>query len=519
MKPLETRYARSGGLHIAYQVIGQGALDLVVVPGFISNLDVQWEDAGYSRLIARLSAFSRVIQFDKRGTGLSDRVDPAALPDLPARMDDIRAVMDAAGSGRAAILGVSEGAAMAMLFAATCPERTRFLVLHGGYAHFHTSVMDRKSLERFLETLETRWGSGATLESLAPRRAKDERFAAWWARFERLSASPAAVLSLVRMNAAIDIRGVLPALSVPTLLIHRTEDAYVGPDASRYLKAKIAGARMVELPGSDHPIWTSDVDRIADEIEEFLTGTRPIAETDRVLAALLVARIDGAERLASSLGDRAWLKRSEDFRAAAFAAAEQLCARDIRWEGDRLVARFDGPARAIRTALALRQAGEALRLPLAQGVHVGEIETGGETMTGLAVRVAERIAQSAKPGEIAASSLAAELSAGSGLHFAARDAIEVEGHGQPLAIVLVVAEQHLEPVAARKRTQPSLDMLTGREREILALVADGMSNPAIAARLALSEHTVKRHVANILAKLDLPSRTAAAAFSAGQAGH
>jgi pimeloyl-ACP methyl ester carboxylesterase/DNA-binding CsgD family transcriptional regulator len=519
VKPLETRYARSGGLHIAYQVVGQGALDLVFAPGFVSNLDLQWEDAGYSHLLTRLWAFSRVIQFDKRGTGLSDRVDAAALPDLKTRMDDIRAVMDASGSGRAAILGVCEGAPMAMLFAATYPERTRALVLYGGYAHFHSSVMDKKALERFLETADASWGGGATLESFAPRLMKDARFAAWWARFERLSASPGAAMALARMNAAIDIRDVLPALSVPTLLIHRTDDPHVSPEASRYLKQKIAGARLVELPGGDHPIWLGDIDRIADEIEEFLTGTRPVREVDRVLAALLVARIDGAERLASRLGDRAWLKRSEDFRAAAFAAAERLCARDIRWEGDRLVARFDGPARAARTALVLREAGEALRLPLAQGVHVGEIETGGETMTGLAVQVAERIAQSAKPGEIAASSLVAELSAGSGLHFAARDAIEVEGHGQPLAIVLVVAEQHLEPAAARKRVQPSLDALTLREREILALVADGMRNPAIAVSLALSEHTVKRHVANILAKLDLPSRTAAAAFSVGQAGH
>lgn len=518
MKLPDTRYARSGDLHIAYQVAGQGALDLVFVPGFISNLDLHWEDPGYSRLLTRLAAFSRLIQFDKRGTGLSDRVDTAALPSPETRMDDIRAVMDAAGSGRAAIFGASEGVPMAILFAAAYPERTRALVLYGGYAHFPSWVMDEKALQRFMEMMETRWGSGATLKDFAPGLAGDERFVSWWARFERLSASPGAAISLARMNAAIDVRSVLSAIRVPTLLIHRSNDVHVSPEGSRYLKERIPGARLVELPGRDHPVWTGDVDRIAGEVEEFLTGARPVFEADRVLATLLVARIEGAERLASRLGDRAWLKRCEDFRASAFIAAERLGARDLRWDGDRLLARFDGPARAVRAALVLREAGEALELSLGQGVHVGEIETGRETMTGLAVQVAEHIAGLAKSGEIAASALVAELSAGSGLHFAARGVLEGEGHGQPLALVLVISEQHLEPVAPRKHAAPSLDVLTAREREILARVADGMSNPAIAARLALSEHTVKRHVANILAKLDLTSRTAAAAISAGDKG-
>lgn len=519
MKPVETRYAESSGVHIAYQLVGQGALDLVLVPGFISNLDVNREDPGYSHLLKRLSAFSRVIQLDKRGTGLSDRVDPTALPDLRSRMDDVRAVMDAAGSGRAAIFGASEGAAMAILFAKTYPERTRALVLYGGYAHFHRWVMDEADFQRFLDMAKACWGSGVTLKALAPRLLNDERFAMWWARLERLSASPAGALSLARMNAAIDIRGVLPMIDTPALLIHRSNDAYVSIEGSRYIRDRIAGARLIEIPGSDHPVWTGDVDRIADEIEEFLTGTRPASEIDRVLAALLVARIDGAERLAARLGDRAWLKRCEDLRTAAFAAAERFGAQGMRWDGDRLLARFDGPARAARTALALRDAGTALGLPLAQGVHVGEIETSGDTMTGLAVQITERIAGWAKPGEIAASSLLAELSAGSGLHFAAQGMAELEGAGHPLPVVLVVAEQHLEPMMPKTRMQPSLDVLTAREREILALVADGMSNPRIAARLDLSEHTVKRHVANILAKLDLASRTAAAAFSVSQGGH
>ncbi|WP_292126644.1 alpha/beta hydrolase, partial [Mesorhizobium sp.] len=251
MRPIETRYARSGDVRIAYQVVGQGSFDLVFVPGFISNLDLQWEDEGYSRLLKRLSAFSRLILFDKRGTGLSDRVDNRHLPGLETRMDDVRAVMDATGSGRAAILGASEGAPMAMLFAATYPERTRALVLYGGYAHFHKWVMPQERLEAFIEIAETCWGTGATLPNFAPGRVDDTHFARWWARFERLSAGPTAAAALARMNADIDVRGILSAISAPTLLIHRRNDARVDPEASRFLATKIRGARLAEIPGRD----------------------------------------------------------------------------------------------------------------------------------------------------------------------------------------------------------------------------------------------------------------------------
>ena len=310
MRPIETRYARSGEVRIAYQVVGQGAFDLVFVPGFISNLDLHWEDEGYSRLLKRLSAFSRLILFDKRGTGLSDRVDTHHLPSLETRMDDVRAVMDAAGSGRAAILGASEGAPMAMLFAATYPERTRALVLYGGYAHFHKWVMPPERLETFIETAETSWGTGATLPNFAPGRVDDTHFAQWWARFERLSASPTAAAALARMNAGIDVRGILPMISAPTLLIHRRNDARVNPEASRFLAKKIPHARLVEIAGRDHPIWTGDVDRVADLIEECLTGEPAVADTERVLAALLVTRIYDTAKL----GDRMWSERSQRFQ-------------------------------------------------------------------------------------------------------------------------------------------------------------------------------------------------------------
>ncbi|RWA82623.1 alpha/beta fold hydrolase [Mesorhizobium sp.] len=513
MRPIETRYARSGDVRIAYQVVGQGSFDLVFVPGFISNLDLQWEDEGYSRLLKRFSAFSRLILFDKRGTGLSDRVDTRHLPSVEARMDDVRAVMDAAGSGRAAILGASEGAPMAMLFAATYPERTRALALYGGYAHFHKWVMAPERLEAFIETVETSWGTGATLPNFAPGRVDDTHFAQWWGRFERLSASPTAAAALARMNAGIDVRGILATISAPTLLIHRRNDARVDPEASRFLTRKIHGARLVELPGRDHPIWTGDVDRVADLIEEFLTGQPAVADTERVLAALLVTRIYDTAKL----GDRMWSERSQRFQETWRLLVGRHGGRVAGTHGELMISRFDGPARAIRCAAALRDAAQQIGVASAQGVHVGEIEMRGAPV-GLTARVTMQLAVHAGRGDILASRLVAELAIGSGLHFVDAGRISLDELGEPLPVVQATSEQHLEPACRPKSKPMEPAALTARESEVVSLIADGKSNAAIAAELKLSEHTVKRHVANILLKLDLPSRAAAAAFSARHAG-
>ncbi|MCT7375941.1 alpha/beta fold hydrolase [Chelativorans salis] len=511
----ETRYARNGNTRIAYQAIGQGALDLVFVPGFISNLDLHWEDPGYSRLLRRLSSFSRLIQFDKRGTGLSDRVDPAHLPSLETRMEDVHAVMDAAGSGRAALLGSSEGAPMSILFAATYPERTRALVLYGGYAHFHRWVQGPEAVAHFTEEAERSWGTGAMLRHFAPGRVEDPHFSRWWARFERLSASPTAAVALTRMNALIDLRAILPSIRVPTLVIHRQEDVRVDPEAGRYLAQNIPGARLIEIPGRDHPIWTGDVDQVADVIEEFLTGIRPQPQTSRALATLLASGMVGPERHAAKLGDRHWLERAEQLRTAAAGAVERFGGRIVTLDLERLIARFDGPAQAAGCATILRETAQWLGLRLSQGLHVGEVEISGDVIAGLAVHVTERIARHADAGEILASSVTAELSAGSGLHFCDREEIAVEGLSRPMRLVTMMTEQHLEP-ARHRRKEADLGKLSAREREVLALVANGLSNPAIAADLRLSEHTVKRHVANILLKLDLPTRAAAAALAARQ---
>jgi pimeloyl-ACP methyl ester carboxylesterase len=295
MRSPETRYAKSGDVRIAYQVIGNGPIDLVFVPGFLSNLDVHWEDPGYSHLLKRLGTFTRLIQFDKRGTGLSDRVDNRDLPSLETRMDDVRAVMDAAGSGRAALLGASEGAPMSILFAATYPERTRALVLYGGYAHFHTWVLGPDALASFVNSAERTWGSGASLAAFAPGRVDDAHFKAWWARLERLSVSPSAAITLARMNAQIDVRHALAGIRVPTLVIHRANDARVKIAGGRYLAQKIHGARFIEVPGRDHPIWTGDIDLVVDKVEEFLTGERPAPNPDRVLATLIMTRLTWGE--------------------------------------------------------------------------------------------------------------------------------------------------------------------------------------------------------------------------------
>jgi pimeloyl-ACP methyl ester carboxylesterase/DNA-binding CsgD family transcriptional regulator len=510
MKPPETRYARSGDVRIAYQVIGNGPIDLVFVPGFLSNLEVHWEDPGYSHLLQRLGAFTRLIQFDKRGTGLSDRVDIRDLPSLETRMDDVRAVMDAAGSGRAVLLGASEGAPMSILFAATYPERTRALVLYGGYANFHIWVMGPDALASFMANAERTWGSGASLANFAPGRVDDARFKAWWSRFERLSVSPSAAIALSRMNAGIDVRHVLASIRVPTLVIHRTNDARVKIAGGRYLAQKISGAKFVEMPGRDHPIWTGDIDAVVDKIEEFLTGERPAPSHDRVLVTLVVARLTGAARPAAFAGDRVWNERVARLREIAAETVARHGGRPID-RGAEIVARFDGTVRAVRCALALQEVARSVELRLATGVHTGEVEIRDDAVAGLAIHIAEQIAARAAADEVLVSAIVKDLVPGSGLHFVEHGDEAIEGADGPVRVLAVMAEQHLEPHGRAVRT-PRLETLSAREREVLGLVADGLSNAAIAEALRLSDHTVKRHVANILLKLDLPTRAAAAAL-------
>ncbi|MDP3961312.1 MAG: alpha/beta fold hydrolase [Pseudorhodobacter sp.] len=485
------------------------------MPGFISNLEVHWEDPGYAGLLRRLSAFSRLIQFDKRGAGLSDRVDPAHLPDLAVRIEDLNAVLDATGSGRAALLGSSEGAPMAIQFAVDHPERVRALVIYGGYAHFHTAVAGPATVARFIAEIERSWGTGASLRFFAPDRLDDPHFKAWWARLERLSVSPTAARSLTEMNAAIDVREMLGRIRVPTLVLHRRDDVRVRFEAGRELARAIPGARFIELQGRDHPIWTGDSTAVADAIEEFLTGGCLHRRPSQVLAVPHAQHLTPPARPGRPTVQAAAADRRARFHAMAADCARSYGGILMRADGEFALTRYDAAATAVQAALALRARAAALHLDVAHGLHAGEVPVSDGDSTGIAAEAALRVAAAAGPDEIAASALFADLAAGSGVIFADRGSLVLDGYARPLALFTLQPEQHLEPHSRKHLGEPSagaLDDLSGRESEVLALISEGLSNREIAAALSLSGHTVKRHVANILNKMGLPSRAAAASI-------
>ena len=444
----ETRYTKSGDVHIAYQVVGSGPLDLVFVPGFVSNLEHAWEDPGAAHFLNRLASFSRLIRFDKRGTGLSDRM--SGIPTLEERMDDVRAVMDAVGSRRAAVLGISEGGAMSVLFAATYPERVQALVLYGTYGHFSSWVLPPERLGPFLDLVERTWGTGETVRVFAPSRAQDERFRQWWARFERSGASPSAVIALMRMNSEIDIRQVLPAISVPTLVLHRTGDSRVNVEAGRYLGAHIPGAKFVELPGNDHAAWVGDTESITSEIEEFLTGSRATAEPERVLATVLFTDIVDSTRRVAELGDRNWRAVLDRHNDIARREISRYRGREIKTTGDGFLATFDGPARAVRCAHDIADGVRTtLGIDIRSGVHTGEIEVKGDDIGGIAVHIASRVAAIAGAGEVLVSATVRDLVAGSGLRF--RDVGRHAAKGLPEELSLYQLEAGAAPVMQRAR--------------------------------------------------------------------
>jgi pimeloyl-ACP methyl ester carboxylesterase len=428
----ETRYARSGEVSIAYQVVGDGPFDLVYVPGFVSNIELMWEEPGLARFLERLASFSRLILFDKRGTGLSDPVPTDRLPTLEERMDDVRAVMDAVGSGRAALLGHSEGGNMCVLFTATYPERTTALILVGCYAKrirsddypWAPTVEDRA---RGIEQTEATWGSPEAFRDLAPSKERDEAFQRWIGRYLRQSASPKAAAALMRMNTKIDVRDVLPTIGVPTLLLYRTHDADVHVEEGRYIGDRIPGARFVELPGEDHLMWTGDVDALLDEIEEFLTGVRRGPDPDRVLATVLFTDVVASTETATRLGDRAWrtiLDRHHDVVRRELA---RWRGREIDTAGDGFLATFDGPARGIRCAVAASEGVRDLGLQIRAGLHTGEVEIAGEDVRGIAVHIGSRVAALAGPDEVLVSRTVADLVAGSGIVLAERGEHELKG--------------------------------------------------------------------------------------------
>ena len=411
----KTQYAKSGDVRIAYQVVGEGPFDLVFVPGFISNLDVAWEEPYRARVWTRLAAFARLIMFDKRGTGLSDRA--VGVPTLEERMDDVRAVMDAVGSQQAALFGISEGGAMSVLFAATYPERTRALVLYGTYGHFSSWVVPPEMIDAALDRMEKNWGTGESLRLFAPSMASDETFKLSWARFERLGASPSAVVALMRMNSEIDVRPILPSIRVPTFIIHRQGDTRVNVEAGRFMARQIPNAKYLELPGSDHMLWTGETERVLDEVEEFLTGSRSAIESDRVLATVLFTDIVNSTMRAETIGDRAWHDVLDRHNALVRREISRHRGHEVRTMGDGFLATFDGPARSIRCALAINEGVEALGLQVRAGLHTGEVEMADDDLSGIAVHIASRVATMAKPGQVLVSNTVRDLVAGSNIRF------------------------------------------------------------------------------------------------------
>jgi pimeloyl-ACP methyl ester carboxylesterase/class 3 adenylate cyclase len=432
----DVQYAKSGDVNIAYQVTGEGPIDLVFVPGFVTHLELHWTMPSFSSFLERLSSFSRLIRFDKRGTGMSDRVSGA--PTLEARMDDVRAVMDAVGSRRAAFYGLSEGAAMSILFAATYPERTAALVVRSAfprrmwapdYPWGRTEEEYERELERDLRIFGSRQQAREAVRGLG--RFNDTEVEAFL-QMLRFGSSPGALEALQRMNKEIDVRHVLPSVHVPTLILHGSEDSIVPLEVARYVGSRIPTARVVEIPGVGHLAFGTGADLIAAEIERFLNdvlsaGGWQEQEPDRLLATVLFTDIVGSTAKAAELGDRAWRELLERHHALIRRELVRFRGAELDVAGDGFFARFDGPARAIRCACAITEAIRELGLELRAGLHTGECEVVDGKIGGIAVHIGARVARHAQPGEVLVSSTVKDLVAGSGLRFRERGSVELTG--------------------------------------------------------------------------------------------
>lgn len=414
ISPPITQYAKSEGVHIAYQEFGDGPVNIVFVPGFVSHIDNYWSHPEFATWLERLGSFARVAMFDKRGTGMSDRVPQ--LPSMDERMDDVRAVMDAAHMERAAIFGISEGGSLAALFAAHHPERCDALIVYGGFAQFGSWYPTEESFQGLLDYIDTGWGSGESLPLFAPTYHDDDGLKMWWGRFERLGADPGAAINLMQMNSKIDIAEVLPTIHVPTLILHRSEDTTIDFDGGLQMADLIPGARLVELPGSDHLPFVGDTPlRIVDEIERFLTGGLARPEVDRVLATVLFTDIADSTARAAAVGDERWhnlLKAHDDIVREALSRHRGT---EIKNTGDGFLVTFDAPARAIRCALSITQSVKALGIEVRAGLHTGEIHVVDGDIKGISVHIASRVSDVAKGGEVLVSRTVKDLIAGSGI--------------------------------------------------------------------------------------------------------
>jgi class 3 adenylate cyclase len=421
-----THYALSGEVNVAYQVMGEGPIDIIGVPGVVSHIEFQHELPGYTAFLRRMSTFARVITFDKRGQGLSDRITGA--PSLEQRMDDVRAVMDAVGSRRAAILGFSEGSAMSALFAATYPELVSHLVLFGGFARA-ADLGPPEGRDDRIAYLAKMWGSGVMIRTVVSADAANPEAVSQFGKLERLSASPGALKAIMHLNAQIDVRSILPSVRVPTLVLHRRTDKQVRVELGRQLAAAIPGARYIEYPEGDHGFWTGDTTPLLGDIEEFITGQRDGAadELERVLATVLFTDIVDSTRSAAALGDQKWRRLLDSHDQLAKQMVDRHRGTLVKTTGDGILATFDGPGRAVRCALAFGTAAGQMGLPLRAGLHTGEIEMRGQDIGGIAVHAAARVMAQSQPSEVLVSRVVTDLVAGAGLRFSERGSHELKG--------------------------------------------------------------------------------------------
>lgn len=429
----EIRYARNGDVSIAYQVVEPSRpkpIDLVFVGGFVSHLEVISESPLVQRFNARLASFSRVIGWDKREQGLSDRLGQP--PTLEQGMDDLRAVMDAVGSERAALFGISEGGPMSILFAASFPERVSHLVLYGTYpritrAEDFPAGTPRAEIERWLDRTVSGWGGPAGLELFAPSATGDQEFASWWAHLLRSGTSPRAALELMRMYLDIDVRPALPTITAPTLVLTRRGDRVAPPSFGQELAKQIPSSRYVELDGDDHLVFTGDQDAVLDQVEEFVTGTRAEREPERVLATVLFTDIVNSTEHAATAGDRDWRRMLERHDELVRRELARFRGREIKHTGDGFLAAFDGPTRAVECAAAITGSVGRIGLSVRAGLHTGECELRGDDIAGMAVHIGARVGASAGPGEVLVSSTVRDLVVGSGLSFQDRGATALKG--------------------------------------------------------------------------------------------
>jgi pimeloyl-ACP methyl ester carboxylesterase len=429
----ETRYAKTGdGVHIAYQVVGSGPIDLIFANSWCSHVEFSWSRPAVVRFYESLASFCRLILFDKRGTGLSDPV--SGVPTMEDRLDDMRAVLDATGSERAALLGTSEGACACVMFAATYPERTSHMV---AFSPFVVGLADdecpwawtREFWEVLREAMETSWGTpdGSGVEFAAPSLRGDERAREWYAHYWRSSASPSAAVALLEVNLRIDIRPVLPAVRVPTLVLQRTDEQWISVEYGRYTAAKIPGAKLVELPGTDHYPWEENSEDVVGEIEEFLTGARTHRGGERVLATVLFTDIVDSTQEAVAVGDRRWRELLDAHDDMVRRQLDRFGGDEVKSTGDGFLATFDGPARGIRCAQAINAGARRLGLRVRAGLHTGELERRGPDVGGVAVHIGSRVAARAEADEVLVSSTVKDLVAGSEIEFAERGEHALKG--------------------------------------------------------------------------------------------